>query len=118
MTWQVPLRPKILAGAHKADSKDLFPKPVDDDSRRQRIVGIHQPPGQGQPVRGLVCRQRMKNSWNPLRYLFAQSKEVAPQLDVCLASLFPLKFAHDGDRIWLNLLDFPGQFVVPELVRL
>src|ERR1022692_4111864 len=48
---------EVFCRLDESRAEHLIPHSVDCDSRRQRIVGTYRPPGQGEAVSWLVCRQ-------------------------------------------------------------
>ena len=101
MVGQLPLGPEFFAAGDDADTENLLPAAIGDDTSRERVVLIHQPLCDGQPIPRYSRRQRRKRHGRPFRNGLAHVEEIAAVLNLGDAPLALGQLAHDrhGDRL-------------------
>ncbi|MCG3163389.1 MAG: hypothetical protein JMDDDDMK_04795 [Acidobacteria bacterium] len=85
MRRQFATRAEIFGRRHQTLSEVLLPDAIDDHARGERVVFVHDPFRQSQPVRWRVFRKRMQRGGRARSHDIARTLPIATFENVCFA---------------------------------
>ena len=97
---------EVLTRRDDADAEELLPEPIDEDARRERVVGACDPLRQSEAVVGVACRHRAERGGQARRHGFAGMIVLAANQDIAGARLGHLVHYHDGRDLFVQLRPF------------